>query len=156
MIDIFKISNTVFCGPRPTTDQMHALSQQGIRSILSLERGWFEFFHGQTNGEFIAAANAGIIPLHIDLGDVMPPTLGELSAAHAMVLYQQEFGSVYFHCMRGKDRTGMLRAIIRVMDQSYGVEAAICECLRLGGLAWPYSVLGWETRLRDFLGTGGS
>lgn len=150
-MNVFKISDKVFCGPRPTTAEMHALSQQGIRSILSLQRGWFEFLHGQTNYEFIDAVNAGIIPLHIAMGDVAPPTFEELSAAHAMVLYQQEFGNVYFHCMRGKDRTGMLRAILRVLDQNWGAEEAIRECHDLGGLAFPYSILGWERMLREFL-----
>lgn len=149
-MDVFKVSEKVFCGPRPTTDQMHALSQQGIRSMLSLERGWFEFFHGQTNAEFIDAMNAGIIPLHIALGDLAPPTFDELAAAHVMVIYAQEWGNVYFHCMRGKDRTGMLRAIIRVLDQDFDIDHAIRECHGLGGLRFPYSMLGWERRLREF------
>lgn len=147
----FKISDSVWCGPRPSTDEMHALSQQGVRSILSLERGYFELFHRQTNGEFIDAMNAGIIPLHIALGDVFAPSLEELYCAHAMAVEAQTWGTVYFHCRRGKDRTGMLRAICRVMDQDWSIEDAVSECLRLGGLAFPYTILGWEKRLREFL-----
>lgn len=151
MNDVFKISDKVWCGPRRTTDEIHDLFQQGVRSILSLERGYFEFFHGQTNGEIIDVLDAGMWPFHIALGDVVAPSLPELNAAHEIIVEAQEFGIVYFHCLRGKDRTGMLRAICRVMDQEWSIDDAMSECHKLGGLRFPYSVLGWEHRLREFL-----
>lgn len=147
---MFKVSEKVFCGPRPTTDEIHKLAQMGVATIVNLERGWFELIHGKVNEEFADCVSAGITPLHIAFGDVYAPTIKELGAAHVAIIYAQMNGSVYFHCLRGKDRTGMVRAIFRV-DQGWTVDKAVAECLSLGGLAFPYSILGWEKRLREFL-----
>ncbi len=142
-----QVSENIFCGPRPTTDEIHALAQKGVTTIVNLERGWFELIHGQMNQESYDCISAGITPINIPMGDVAAPTIKELDAAHMAVLYGE---TVYFHCLRGKDRTGMVRAILRV-DQGWTIDAAVKECLDLGGLAFPYSYLGWEKRLREFL-----
>lgn len=141
---MFKISDTIFCGPRPIVSEL-----KGILNVINLEQGWFEFFHGMMNQEFGQCLDAGILPLHIPFGDVLPPSFEQLDIAYNAVVKCK--GNVYFHCLRGKDRTGMVRASVRVKHQNWKIEDAIKECLDLGGLTFPYSVLGWETRLRDYL-----
>lgn len=142
----------IFRGPRLNTlADWDAIERVGIKTIINLERGYFEWFHGQMNYEVMQASNRNIVPIHLQLGDVFPPTHRDLGVARYLVQQSLNRGGVYIHCLHGVDRTGMVCAMIRCHMQGMTPYEAISEMLSLGFHMFPYEQLGWIKRLRECL-----
>lgn len=144
---IFQVSESVWRGPRPTTiDDVLELKERGFQTILNLERGWFEFLHGEMNVETKRCLTVGLSPVNIHLGIYAPPTLPELTAS-LIVLTDPKFGKVYVHCKHGVDRTGMVIAAYRMMAQRWSFGKAKEEMLAMGFHNWAY--FWWISQLKN-------
>lgn len=149
-MDIQTCGPRIWRGPHPlTTEDFNQLKSLGIQTILNLEAGYFDFFHGRTNQEFDMASQFGMQPLHIQCGDIFPPKMSDIQAAIAAMAALSN-GKVYVHCLHGVDRTGIVCAAYRVKVLSWNLENAIDEMYSLGFHKFPYEWLGWENRLREF------
>lgn len=138
--------NVLYRGPMPRTDKdIGQLDDLGIQAVLSLQRGWFEVFHGRLNWESIECINSDITPVQIHMGNLFPPSILEISAAVNMICLSS--APVYVHCLRGKDRTGIVCAAYR-MSQGWTLERAWDEAVSLGFHLLPYGF--WERRLREW------
>jgi protein-tyrosine phosphatase len=143
----------IFRGPRLGTDPIawKALKDAGVTTVINLERGYFEVLHRQLNEEVRQAERWDMVPIHIQLGDVIPPKTKYLVSALELVLESGKRGGVYIHCLHGVDRTGLLCAMVRVKLQGWTAPAAIGEMLKLGFHEFPYRQLGWIKRLEECL-----
>lgn len=121
-----------------------------IASVLNLERGYFEFFHGKMNADFIGAVENGLIHCHLQLGDLLPPSVDELRAAVHLVQHLLTIGPTYIHCLHGVDRTGMVVAAYRIAVEGRSFEEARDEMFSKGFHRFPYENLGWVDRLQEF------
>jgi len=123
----------------------------GIRSVLNLQRGYFEFLHGTVNTEIEECARRGILPVHLPLGDLKAPSIAELNAALDLInMLIGTCGAVYVHCLHGVDRTGMVIAAHRIACQTWSFEKARDEMFEKGFHRFPYEALGWVKRLEEF------
>lgn len=143
----------IFRGPRLTDpEQYRELKAKGVGMILNLERGYWEWFHGRVNEEVMRARFASLTPLHLQLGDLLPPSWNELLTAAGLVrdaVYQGT--GVYIHCLHGVDRTGMVSAMVQRQLFGWDKEKCITEMFSLGFHRFPYEALGWVKRLREVL-----
>jgi protein-tyrosine phosphatase len=96
--------------------------------------------------EVIAASLYGIDTIHLAMSDFTAPTFAELTCAMQIL---QRNKRVYFHCRRGKDRTGCVRCCYRVLFQGWEIERAINEMVELGHATFPY--FWWRDHLRKYL-----
>mgnify|MGYP001596016435 CR=1 FL=1 len=145
-------SKSIWRGPRPETyEQWAELKSAGVKTIINLERGWFDWFHGKTNFESNSASRLEITHIQIQLGDVFAPSAQDLWTALRYVKCASKLGGVYIHCLHGKDRTGMVCAMIRRHWHQWDSEQAIQEMMQNGFHRWPYEPLGWVKRLRRCL-----
>jgi protein-tyrosine phosphatase len=64
------------------------------------------------------------------LGALLPPTLKELRDAVALV--KSKTDNVYAHCEHGVDRTGMVCAAWRILEQGWTPWSAAKEALAMG------------------------
>lgn len=143
----------LYRGPRPMiAADFIQLRDLGVKTILNLERGWFDFFHNQMNWEFDQATELGIDGWHLQMGDLTRPKPDDLRAAIIGIQNAFNNGSVYVHCLHGVDRTGIVCAAFRVKVKKWSVEKAINEMYAMGFHRFPYEMLGWVKMLRKFCG----
>lgn len=144
---LFKVSPYLLRGPRP--DDMIELKRLGVKSIVNLEAGWFEFFHREPVHEDILAREAGITFLHRPMDDVLATSPAILRETVKEIRELERKGLVYIHCLHGVDRTGIVCALYRVKIQGWTVDDAIREMYTMGFHKFPYEWLGWVRDLRE-------
>lgn len=147
-----KVVQNLYRGSRMSADaDYQLLSDNDIDIVLNLERGYFEFLHGEMNTEFEKCVRFNLYPLHIQLGDIAPPSLKELGAVVGLIQMTQNNGfRVFVHCLHGVDRTGMSIAAFRIKACGWSYEKAFEEMLSFGFHNFPYAYLGWTKRLKEF------
>lgn len=140
-----------FRGPR-LTDQIQflELKRQGVKSVLNLERGYFDFFHDTVNQESSWVLGLQMIPIDMPFGDIIAPTKNELDSCLVVLRDKATFGPTYFHCYAGKDRSGILGAYTRVKLEGWPIDKAIDEMFSLGFNKTLYGPLGWVDSLRTY------
>lgn len=144
---ITQIDKNVFRGPRP--DNMDDLKARGVQTIINLETGWFEWFHGESGQEKERAEKAGINYFHIPIDDILFPCKEKMDD---IVWFLEQDKVTYVHCRHGNDRTGIVCAAYRVKVQHWSVDQAIAEVYSMGFHKFPYEFpLGWEKSLRRYL-----
>ena len=121
-----QVSPVLYRGGRPDQPGVSVLAQMGVKTIIDLEnddqaiateRGW-----AQAAGiNFISEPMNGLdTPNDAEVNDI----LGRLTDTANQ--------PVFVHCMQGKDRTGLIVALYRVIDQGWTPKAAHDEMMALG------------------------
>lgn len=143
------VSAGVYRGGRIESAQdSQDLKDMGVRTVLNLQRGWFDWFHKRMNREVIECARIRIVPIHIQMSDFAAPTIDELRAAVKVMSDQFFYNRVFVHCLHGQDRTGMVIAAYRILVDKWTADRAIEEMYACGFHRFPYSLFGWEKQLR--------
>lgn len=119
-----------------------------FKTVVSLQVGWFEAWHGKQYQEDLWAARAHRQIIHYPLSDFRAPTRAELSEVVGIIRMNFATQSVFFHCLHGVDRTGMVAAAYRILIQAWPIEDAIDEMMDQGFHKFPY--LPWVKTLREF------
>lgn len=146
---IYELSEKVFRGQHPVNAlDLKSLKDLGVKTILNLERGFFEFFTAHFDYEVIHGTLMGMNVIQIQMSDFLPPSADMLDAALAILL-RPESGRVYVHCMHGVDRTGFVCAAYRVHAQGWTQNRAIQEMYGMGFHKWSY--FWWLPSLRRYL-----
>ena len=148
---IYQILDTekiIISGSDPQTpEDFSELRRLGISHIINLQMGYVDFFIPKDrNHEIHLADKVNILTTHLMMSDFMAPTFQDLDCALSIL---KKYGGVYFHCRRGKDRTGMVRAAFRVLHQNWDVERAIKEMDDLGHAKFPY--FWWQPHLKKYI-----
>lgn len=144
-----QVASGLYRGGRP--ESLADLHLFGVRSVLNLQRGYFEFIHGEVNTEIEDSLRVGILPAQLPLGDLKAPSISELNAAVDFInMLIRTRGAVYVHCLHGVDRTGMVIAAHRIASQCWSFERARDEMFEKGFHRFPYEALGWVKRLEEF------
>lgn len=128
---ITQVSTSLYRGPRPDVATLAELQNLGVKTILSLESGWFEFFHGGVYSEDEFAERLGFQLRHEPMSDFTAPTADQVRRA-LTIIREWNGQPVYIHCAKGVDRTGFVCAAYRVMVQQWDVEKAIEEWKAMG------------------------
>lgn len=149
---MIKVADGIYRGPRLDTQaQWEELISAGVKTIINLEMGYFDFFHGKVNEEVQEHAALGITVIHLQLGDIFAPRGIDLHAIVWLVKYGLQRGSVYVHCLHGVDRTGLAIAMVRRYICGWSQEEAIKEMFDQGFHKFPYLLFGWVKRLKECL-----
>lgn len=143
-----KLSDNVYSGEAPSGDDFQFLQSLGIQNVLNLEMGILDFlWRPARNYELLTEMDLGMKCTHLMMSAILAPTFRELD--HALTFIKTYPGPVFFHCKRGKDRTGMVRAAYRVLVQGWTVDDAINEMVALGHAVFPY--FWWRAHLRAYI-----
>lgn len=131
------LSPLVWSGPRPYSPRQ--LLDAGIKQSLSLQRGWYNIFteteHEKAEHDARMAYN-GVHLFAIPLSDFWKPRRAELLSIFKFLFEANE--KVYFHCLHGKDRTGYVRALYRMVVFDWTEEQARIELHAQGFHSFPY------------------
>lgn len=130
-IDSFrKVDEYVYRGGKLDESDFDILKENSIRTIISL-RGNDDL----TATEKTIAENKGIRFINIPLSVLREPNPEEVELFLESVL-KKENQPVYVHCTSGRDRTGAMIALYRVVVYGWGPKEAYEEAKSLG--FWPY------------------
>jgi protein tyrosine phosphatase (PTP) superfamily phosphohydrolase (DUF442 family) len=113
-------------GGQPTEEGIRYLRERGFRTVVGLRAN---------QAERRALASAGIvyveIPLRAGLLGAKVPS-AEQARLFLSVVSDSARRPVFFHCRRGRDRTGALAAIYRIEAHGWTPEEAVEEMRALG------------------------
>jgi len=116
-----KVSEALHRGAKPTPEGFALLKKMGIKTIVDLRS-----LH--TEGDMLQGT--GLQYVRIYCRAAHPEN--ENVVKFLQVLRDPKNQPVFVHCQRGADRTGMMVAVYRIMEQGWSVEDAAKELGRFG------------------------
>jgi len=116
-----KISETLWRGAQPTAEGFAELKKRGVKTVVNLRS-----FHSDRD----ELAGLGLQYVHIYCQAWNPDDEDVLR--FLKVVQNPENQPVFVHCQHGADRTGMMVAIYRMIEQGWPVEDAVAEVRNFG------------------------
>ena len=133
----------LFRGGKPSDEAIHRLREQGVRSIVNLRHD---------DRERRAAEAQGLryfeIPLHAGLLGSSEPTEEEIRKFIALATDPGN-RPLFFHCWRGRDRTGVMAALYRIEIDRWPADDAIEEMEAFGASGFYDDLFRPVYRARD-------
>ncbi len=113
---IRQVSDNIYCGPRPTAATIERLKALGVKSIINLEDyhtywGWFGW------RARALATEANIAMIRQPISPLFWVSQGRINAI-VELLRDPTRGPFYVHCLFGKERTNLVVALHRRVNQS--------------------------------------
>ncbi|HJA78451.1 tyrosine-protein phosphatase [uncultured Desulfovibrio sp.] len=118
--NLHKVSDRLYRSGQPTAEGMRAAERLGIRTVISLR---------SRQRDVPLSADTDLLLHHVPMRAWHPRMA---SAADALNAILASPGPVLVHCWHGADRTGMVVALYRMVEQGWPREAAIGEMLEGG------------------------
>lgn len=116
-----KISEILYRGEQPTAEGFVELKKIGVKTIVCLRT-----FHGDSD----LLKGTGLRYVHLNCKAWHPEE--EDVAAFLKILRVPENQPVFVHCMHGSDRTGMMVASYRMLEQKWSADEATAELRNFG------------------------
>jgi protein tyrosine phosphatase (PTP) superfamily phosphohydrolase (DUF442 family) len=115
------VSPVLSRGAQPTREGFRQLREQGIRTVVALRAG---------HDDGAALAGLGLSSYRIRARQWRPETDDVVRAMK--VILTPEYQPVFVHCQAGKDRTGLVVAVYRILVDGWSVDDAIAERTTFG------------------------
>ena len=148
---ITRVDTYLYRGPRP--DTMDEIKANGIKHVINLEVGYFEWFHHEAGAEQAMCEQNQVTYEHYPLSDICSPTKSQADQIICQIIKYKLLGEkVLVHCLHGQDRTGWIIAGWNVEEMGWTVDKAIENMLQMGFHVFPYKYLGWIEELKEYLG----
>ena len=137
------VSDHLVRGGQPEPQGLHELKNAGVRTIISLcggSIGLVNLLRGsgracredpETVQEKATADKLGLQYISIPLDVFAEPPMEAIDQFLAVV-NDPAHHAVFVHCLHGRDRTGLLTAVYRVMHDGWEAERAYAEMLDCG------------------------
>jgi len=124
--NFYQVSDTVYRGGRPDGAGVLKLADMGIKTIIDLEND-----DNAVAAEKVWAANAGVNFIHEPMVGVETPKDNEVDDILAK-MGDPSLQPVFVHCTEGVDRTGLIIALYRVIEQGWAPKDAHDEMMAHG------------------------
>ncbi len=131
--NLHQITPTLYRSEQPTALGFRNLEKLGIRTVINLRA--FNSDDDEVRGTSLRTERVRILTWNIDDDHVV---------AVMRMLRNPENGPYLIHCQHGADRTGLMSAMYRILEQGWSVNDALAE-LTSGGYGY-HAV--WKNILR--------
>ena len=122
--NLHRIAPTLYRSEQPTSLGMKNLEKLGIRTVINLR--YFNDDHDEIKGTSLRTERTKILTWRI----------GDKHVIEVMnMLKQTENGPFLIHCQHGADRTGLMSAMYRILEQGWTPDEALQE-LTDGGFGY--------------------
>ncbi|MCE5222792.1 tyrosine-protein phosphatase, partial [bacterium] len=114
--NLYKINDDLYRSAQPTKQGMENLKIMGIKTIINLRA-----FHSDTDeirGTRLLDEELSVKTWHIEDEDVIRVL---------RIIRKKESGPFLIHCEHGADRTGVMSAMYRIVEQGWSKDEAIRE-----------------------------
>jgi len=122
--NLHQLTPTLYRSEQPTALGMKNLEKLGIRTVINLR--FFNNDREEAEGTQLRTERVRILTWDVDDDHVVEVM---------RMLRQAENGPFLIHCQHGADRTGLMSAMYRILEQGWSVEDALAE-LREGGYGY--------------------
>lgn len=126
----YKVNKNLYRGGEPDMDGLTRLKNMGIKTIVSLGQS-----ADDVNSEKAMAQAFGMDFYNIPMSVEETPTDEQVLLFLDIVINQNNF-PVFVHCKNGRDKTGAMIAMYRVIVDAWTIKEAYQEAKALG--FWPY------------------
>jgi protein tyrosine/serine phosphatase len=116
-----QVSPQLYRGAQPTASGMAELKKMGIRTIVNLRA-----LHSDRD----ELSGTGLRYVHIRCNAWHPEQ--EDVTRFLKVVQNRDNWPVFVHCQQGADRTGMMVAVYRMVEQGWSADDAMAELPRFG------------------------
>lgn len=131
-----RFATNLIRGPRPSS--WKELQDLGVQVVVNLETCMYEMTHDDEY-ERGNAEDFGIAEHRIYCSDVSPPNRSKVGHIIEILKGCEDRGLVcYIHCLHGKDRTGFIVAVWRIVIDGWTFERARDEMFAKGYHRLPY------------------
>ena len=121
-----RITPGIYRGGRPTDEGLQNLKSSGIKSIINLEN-----VAGSVKNEREIAKKLGLGFMSSPVSWIRPPRDEQVDKILA-VMTNPKNQPVYIHCLHGRDRTGLIAGLYRVLIEKMSPHLAYREMKELG------------------------
>jgi len=121
-----EVTPDIFRGARPNASGLSALAKQGIKTDLDLEDN-----APAIAAETIIAKQLGLQFISREMSSTQSPTDNEVNDILSILEDQSNY-PIFIHCKLGEDRTGLIVALYRVLDQKWAAQDAYNEWVQDG------------------------
>ena len=118
--NVGRITPRLYRGSAPTREGLETLKAMGIKTVVNLRH-----YHGKGGGEGAAVRWDLATSASSSSRATLPRT--KPCAVFLRTVTDPALQPVYFHCWRGKDRTGAMAAVYRMTVDGWPLEAALAE-----------------------------
>jgi protein tyrosine/serine phosphatase len=131
--NLYRITSNLYRSEQPTALGFRNLEKLGIRTVINLR--WFNDDRTEAAGTLLRTERVRILTWDIDDHHVIEVM---------RLLKDPANGPYLIHCQHGADRTGLMSAMYRVLEQNWSAEDAIAE---LAGGGYGYHPM-WSNIIR--------
>jgi protein tyrosine/serine phosphatase len=125
-----QVNSQIYRGGRPSEDGLRQLKEMGIKTIISLRSD-----DSLTYVEKHLARQYGLEFISIPLSIYQKPT-DEQVLKFLEIVIDKEKQPIFIHCESGRDRTGVMIAVYRVVVEGRSIKESYKEAKSYG--FWPY------------------
>jgi protein tyrosine phosphatase (PTP) superfamily phosphohydrolase (DUF442 family) len=143
-----KVHDWLYRGGRPDREDVAALRDLGVKTIVDLERTLFDPEPSFVATERARAAESGIRFVHVPMHPIGAPAVRDVERVLALFADPSN-RPLYVHCNRGSDRTGIVVAACRMRFDGWTVRQAREELKRYGHRT--FLLFWWKNRLKYFI-----
>ena len=119
--NLHRITDQLYRSQQPSREGMKRLSEMGIKTVINLRA--FHSDRHELEGTGLINAQLHVKTWHIEDEDVITVL---------RLLRQTDRAPFLIHCQHGADRTGLMSAMFRIIEQGWSKEAAIDEMVNGG------------------------
>jgi protein tyrosine/serine phosphatase len=114
--NLHRLTPTLYRSEQPTALGMKNLEKLGIRTVINLRA--FNDDLDEIRGTALRAVHVPVFTWHLETEDVVQVM---------RTLRHAEDGPFLIHCQHGADRTGLMSAMYRMLEQKWTAEDALAE-----------------------------
>lgn len=122
--NLHRLTPMLYRSEQPTAEGMKNLEKLGIRTVINLR--YFNHDRDEVKGTDLRTERTKILTWRIDDAHVIEVM---------RMLRRRENGPFLIHCQHGADRTGLMSAMYRILEQGWTPEEALQE-LTEGGFGY--------------------
>jgi tyrosine-protein phosphatase SIW14 len=124
LTNVGRVADGIYRGSRPTDAGLDSLKALGIKTVINLR-------HYHHSAEEAGCRRRGLDYEHIMLPSSQAPTDADVRR-FLKIVTDPARQPVFFHCWRGKDRTGVMGATYRMVIEHWTLDEALAEMHAFG------------------------
>ena len=124
MDNLHRVTPLIFRSAQPTAEGLREMERRGAKTVISLRRN-----HG--DADLAAGTKLRLVRVKMNTWHIEDEDVARVLA----ILREEKSGPILMHCQHGSDRTGLICAMFRMVEEGWSREDAIGE-MRGGGFGF--------------------
>ena len=124
MENLHRVTPLIFRSAQPTAEGLREMERRGVRTVINLR-------HHHDDADGAAGTKVRLVRVKMNTWHIEDEDVARVLA----ILREEKSGPILMHCQHGSDRTGLICAMFRMVEEGWSREDAIGE-MRGGGFGF--------------------